>query len=356
MKTTVLHVIETLDRGGAEKFFVNYINALPNHYINIVVILREPYILSKELTNVSEIFYLEFKGKSNILSVAFKLNKITKKCKVNIIHSHLFWPTLVARIAKPYNVYLISSVHNLISKDAFEPNILSKIAEILTAHLTNYFIFVSNEVRLDYIKHIKVSKPSSVLYNFLDNEFYAKNYKIHTNLTKEFKLVTVGNLRYQKNHSFLINCLQKLKSQNINLDIYGSGIEYEQLLKKIFNQNITNVELKGSTANIYEVIGEYDAFVLSSRYEGFCLSMVEAMKMGLPCVVPDLRVLKEVSGNTQVYFSQQNEDDFIEKILKIKNDHKLRNTLAENGKIMASTYQPKKHLQKLIKIYQKACS
>ena len=69
------------------------------------------------------------------------------------------------------------------------------------------------------------------------------------------------------------------------LDIWGSGNEYESLKSLIGETGLEkHVFLKGTSQRIEAEYNQASLFVLSSRYEGFALVLLEAMNAGLPCV------------------------------------------------------------------------
>ena len=347
----VLHIIETLDRGGAELLFVDYINALPAIYRNIVVYLRPAHTLRTEIRNAEKVVCMYYNDKHDILRCALTLKKILKEHDINLVHAHLYWPTIVARLATGRRIPLVFSVHNLISEDAFKPNVLSKYAEKLTYSKKQYALFVSQAAYNDYTEHIKVSGFHKVLYNFIRPAFFEAAYHKVAFAAGELRLVSIGNLRVQKNHFFLIKALSKLKHMPISLVIYGEGPQRAELERYIEAEQVANVQLMGSVCQPELVLKNYDVFVSATRYEGFYIAMIEAMAVGLSCILPDLEVLKEVSGNGQVYYKSNNEDAFISSILMLYNNRHLLKSYATASVKSAAKYTLEAHIQQLTQVY-----
>jgi len=87
------------------------------------------------------------------------------------------------------------------------------------------------------------------------------------------------------------------------LDIVGDGPErkdYEQLIKE--NSLEKRVFLHPFTNNIQQYYSNAQIYVLSSRWEGFGLVLIEAMSHGLPIVSSDLPTSKEIIGTHAHYF------------------------------------------------------
>jgi glycosyltransferase involved in cell wall biosynthesis len=154
------------------------------------------------------------------------------------------------------------------------------------------------------------------LYNFIEDRFFGHPPK--KELSKEgLKLVAVGTLRYQKNYPYLIEAFKKMPA-NVSLHIYGDGPYREQLQKDIeaFGLNIT---LKGSQKEIQNILPAYDAFVMSSFFEGQPLALLEAIACGLPALLSDIPVLREVTGENALYFDLADPEDLVRKVQAILN-------------------------------------
>ena len=101
------------------------------------------------------------------------------------------------------------------------------------------------------------------------------------------RILCVGRLNEQKGFDMLIEAFSKisLKCPKWSVDIYGHGEDKKLLLDLIQYYGLEDrVKIHEPVFNIYEEYLESDFFVLSSRYEGFGLVLVEAMSCGLPCV------------------------------------------------------------------------
>lgn len=99
--------------------------------------------------------------------------------------------------------------------------------------------------------------------------------------------INVGRLSYQKNQKLLIDAwnIVHAKEPKWRLEIWGDGELKDSLVNQIKTLELDDVViLRGNTKQIEKVYGQSSFFILSSRYEGQPLVMIEALQAGLPCV------------------------------------------------------------------------
>lgn len=102
-------------------------------------------------------------------------------------------------------------------------------------------------------------------------------------------VMAVGRLVAQKNFCSLLHAWKIVEARypDWSLQIWGDGVQRSLLLQTIFNLELHHVELKGFTSQIIERYPEASALAVTSRYEGFALTILEAMSAGLPVVSYD---------------------------------------------------------------------
>lgn len=101
------------------------------------------------------------------------------------------------------------------------------------------------------------------------------------------RAIAVGRLVEQKGFDMLIDAWSTVadKHRDWALDIYGNGPLKKILEQRIIQAHLTEkVFLRPATPHIAEAYSEHSFFILSSRYEGFALVVLEAMACGLPVV------------------------------------------------------------------------
>lgn len=106
------------------------------------------------------------------------------------------------------------------------------------------------------------------------------------------KAIAVGRLEDQKGFDMLIDCWKQVAEQHPDwhLDIYGEGPHRNDLQQQIDRQHLNaHITLCGRSNNIMDVYPEYSLHIMSSRYEGQPMTLIEAQACGLPSVVFDFK-------------------------------------------------------------------
>ena len=133
------------------------------------------------------------------------------------------------------------------------------------------------------------------------------------------RFLAVGRFSHQhKGFDLLIEAFHIFAQQNTDwkLDIVGEGVEeelYRSLIQKYHLEN--RVFIHPFTNNIQEYYSKAQVYVLSSRWEGFGLVLVEAMAHGLPIVSSDLPTSKEILGDFGLYFKNGNIEELSQRLV-----------------------------------------
>jgi len=121
------------------------------------------------------------------------------------------------------------------------------------------------------------------------------------------RFLAVGRFsRQHKGFDLLIEAFRIFAKENSEwtLDIVGEGVEepiYRKMMKDY--QLEERIHIHPFTNNIQKYYSEAQVYVLSSRWEGFGLVLVEAMAHGLPVISSDLPTSREIMGDFGIYFS-----------------------------------------------------
>ena len=127
------------------------------------------------------------------------------------------------------------------------------------------------------------------------------------------RFLAVGRFSHRhKGFDLLIEAFNSFAKDNKEwvLDIVGEGCEetaYRKLIKQY--QLESRITIHPFTNQIQQHYSNAQVYVLSSRWEGMPLVLMEAMSHGLPIVSSDLPVCKEIMGDFAIYFKNGNIND-----------------------------------------------
>ena len=134
------------------------------------------------------------------------------------------------------------------------------------------------------------------------------------------RFLAVGRFSHRhKGFDLLIEAFNIFAKNNKEwtLDIVGEGVEEPLYRKMIADYKLEGlITLHPFTNNIQEYYTKAQVYVLSSRWEGFGLVLVEAMAHGLPIVSSDLPTSKEIMGDFGMYFTNGNVNELAEQLHK----------------------------------------
>jgi glycosyltransferase involved in cell wall biosynthesis len=352
MKKTIVHFINDLNRGGAEKMLVTVTREL-SEYNNIIVTLDKANSFKEELV-CDQYICLNAPSPFAFPLAALKLRRLINKHKPDIVHTHLFWPTFIARIATPKKIPLITTIHLFVAS-----SMEYKIRHVRWLDRISYrlrkssIIAVAKGALNEYFSFLKL-KPYKAypLYTFVDTTVFNNANILPLQSNDTFKLIAVGTLKEQKNFQYYINAFKQLRNEKIELHVYGSGHLEADLKKSLQENNITNIVLKGMVENINEIIPQYDLFTMASHYEGFSLAVLEAMALGMPMLLSDIDSFKEQCADTAIYFDLNNINDFVAKLKSLCTNKLKLQQMGKNAKErVLANFTLEHHLKGLRSIY-----
>ena len=171
------------------------------------------------------------------------------------------------------------------------------------------------------------------------------------------RIICVGRLHEQKGFDLLIEAFSLIadKCPEWVVDIYGNGDEKQTLNDLIASHNLEGrVIINSSTNDIYKEYLNSSFFVLSSRYEGFGLVLLEAMSCGLPCISfdcpygPDEIIEDGVNGFLVSTFDVR---EMANRILWMIENNEKRVEMGRAAKNSVARYEKNIVLQKWMKLF-----
>lgn len=344
----ILHLVPGLMTGGQETMLINIANEQAFEHEVFVMIINDDYQdnLIKLFDKRVNILFIHRPRSSKNPAYFAKMNWMIWKCHPDIIHSHY---EKIIRFIIPMGYKFVYTIHDTtINAKDLERN--------------KNTVAISNSVRIDV--EARTSLSPKVIYNGIktENIKYRKGI-LPYDRNKPFRIVQVSRLAHmKKGQHILIEALSILQDKgytNISLDFIGDGDSRDFLQKLAKERNVVNVNFLGnkSVEYINEHLCEYNLFVQASLFEGFGLTVAEAIAAKLPVIVSrndgPLEIIGE--GKYGLAFENGSAEDCAEKIEEIINTDKseLQKRVDEAWDFVNSNFNVKMTAKNYIKFYQK---
>lgn len=289
-KKELLFSINDLRVGGIETAIINLLNNIDYKKYNVTLVMEEKTgVLLKNVNKNVKVQELKVSNNKNVI-IRKGINFI-RKLNFSILNYHKFdfsccYATYslsankIALTASKNNSIYVHSNYRYIYKDKTEFKNFFNCRNISSFRR---IIFVANEAEKDFIKiYPELKNKCLVLNNFIDSDKILKlsTEKISETHPKNKKLfVFIGRLDdSSKKVSRAINLLKSLS--DVNLLIVGDGPDrkmYEDLVTK--NDLSKRVTFVGQKTNPYPYIKLADYVILTSDYEGFPVTYLEAITL-----------------------------------------------------------------------------
>lgn len=226
----------------------------------------------------------------NFIAQTYKSFRHLLKLKKNdvLILQH-FFPIFLGLILRPLG---FKKIINVVHTDLYEYNKISVFFKKIIIKIVFYFlrheivVFVSKESEVKAKEKFKL-KNTTTIYNIYN---FPVNKSMRNKLSDKIKLGSISRLNKTKNIDLLIRVLKSVVAitPNVELLIYGSGDQQENLEKYIKNQNCENyIKLMGASNDKDEMYSSIDAMVSFSSIEGFGMTILESIGYGIPVFYTD---------------------------------------------------------------------
>ena len=307
----IMHILWGLRYGGAETMSVDIINRqCLEHEVELLIVNRDiDYDLLLQINPQVRIYTINRPLKSKNPFYILKLNFLLLFSNADIIHSQMdniikFFPSYFLKKNFCLTVHSVRLGYQGINK------------------YTRVFA-ITDEVRESIWKHAGIK--AQVVYNGVDiRKFNTKKSNASLNI---FRIVQIGRLDHlNKGQHLSLKAIHSLVTQynytNIHLDVIGEG-DSENYLKELSSQLIINeyVTFCGAQTKDYirENLSNYDLLVQPSLWEGFGLTITEAMSARVPTLISNVDGMKTTSFNGMYSYTFQsgNAEDYAEQLYRI---------------------------------------
>lgn len=305
MATRVLHILHSMNCGGAENLIMNIYRNIDRDKVqfDFLVNVFDKMFFEDEITSLGgKIYRMPFLTKVTPIVYEKNLYKFFKENEhYQIVHSHLETTTgIILRQASKAGVQMkIAHSHN----SRFTRTGFGAAVENLYKSYCRKQIVKNADVLLScsslasawlYQGH---AHKAVVLNNAIDAELYRFSEKSRTEIREQMKVTDdtrvlghVGRFNDQKNHLFLLDIFKEYVKKNSETELWlvGEGVLEGQIRQRARELKIDDkIRFLGLRDDVNKLMSAMDLFLLPSKFEGLPVTLIEAQAAGLNCILAD---------------------------------------------------------------------
>jgi glycosyltransferase involved in cell wall biosynthesis len=176
-----------------------------------------------------------------------------------------------------------------------------------------------------------------VLHNFIDADEIRQKAEKKADITDfngEFRILTIARLEYQKGIDVAIRAAEILKKRGIPIKWYviGDGNEKKKLRMMIRLKGLgDSFILLGIRRNPYPYLKACDLFALTSRFEGYPVTLIEARALCVPILASDMPCIREqITDNVNGMLTSLDPKEIADKINEFRKNPSIGRAMREN--------------------------
>lgn len=297
-KRVLLYIITKSDLGGAQKNVYDLIYSFCQDY-EVHLATGSLGSLTESVSHLGINVHLipNLTRSIQLFSDLQAVNECTsliRKIQPDIIHAHSSKAGVVARLAGWIcRVPTIFTAHGWGFTHGTPKlrRIIALVTEKLFALLTTKLICVSESDRHLAIRHGVGTQNSLItIHNGI------ANIPVPTANPSQQppRLIMVARFNEQKDQSTLLKAIAQLNNHSFHLDLVGSGSSLESCKTLANSLGVADrVSFLGDRTDVPNLLAQSQIFILSTHYEGLPISILEAMRAGLPVVATSVNGIPE---------------------------------------------------------------
>ncbi len=180
-----------------------------------------------------------------------------------------------------------------------------------------------------YTLHSKLKNNITTIYNGVDVEAIHGATPLEELKTKRFVAVMVAGFRPQKDQDTLIKAMALLPKEEYELWLVGDGERRESLQLSVISYQLSdNIRFLGLRTDVPRILKSADVVVMSTHYEGLSLSNIEGMAAGKPFIASDVEGIHEVTEGYGILFPHEDAEALAAVIRRLHDDREYYDQVA----------------------------
>lgn len=311
----ILHVIESLAPGGAERTLVDLCTALQarGHACSVASILSR-LELAPELNQAHvRVHDLRVTSLRAIAATGFRLSHLVHRLRPDVVHAHLFFPELAAPVAtsftRPRPVRCVT-FHNL-AYEAYPVDsawrVFRRQLERVAARHFDAHLAGGAAIARHYSTNLRLSSVLTVPYACSFPELPSLSVDARAERIAELGmnpavplLLLPGSFRIEKGHRYFLEALALLRDRGITVQaaFISTGALLDEITRRThelrLEERVNFLGVLPSKVDVVTLMSLSDLVVLPSTHEGYPISAIEAMGAGAAVIASAVGGLVEL--------------------------------------------------------------
>ena len=326
-KKRILILITRSEPGGAQSHVLELLHGLKKTYELILAAGEEGFLLLQARELGIEAYLLPSLTRKVSLYRDFKAYREIKKTIINtrpdLVHAHSSKAGVLGRLAAfRLGISNIFTAHGWAFAEGtpWSRKFISIPPEYIAAKWCDRIITVSNADKQLAVDHM-ISKPGKFVV--IHNGIADIEVQLIASPDNDIPILTmVARVARPKNFICLLDALSTIDTKYI-LQVVGDGPELRKVQNHANSLGIFNkIDFMGSRNDVPEILSCSDIFILSSDWEGYPISILEAMRAGLPVIASNVGGISEavIEGRNGYLVSRKDAGALSEAIRKLIGD------------------------------------
>ena len=359
MNLNILHMIFSIEKGGAETYLYNIVDNLKKDVCFYGICNHKGYRHEKLAYRCKNVEIIKMKNVFDIRAA----RKIAAYCKdkdIDIIQTHFLRENYIAILSKIFNpkVKVIWTTH-LIQDN----NSIVRFFNKIFSRFVDKIICVSKAVKNSLIQEGIPQDKTQVIYNGVDTDYFRfidSDIREKLSIPRDtLLLATISRFHKDKGHDFLVEVLKELKNHisNFKALLVGEGDEKASMEKKVEEYGLdSQVIFLGHRDDILKILSAIDIYISPSVMEAISFSILEALSCGNPVIATEVGGVPEIfeKGNCGALVPFGDVKTFAKAIVDLYNNRSEYKSIKSNCRgVVEENFSQANMLKETYSLYSK---
>lgn len=360
----IFEIIPQLSSGGAERFTIDLCNELSKkHEVTLVVLhsVEKFGFYADELASNVRLVSMD-KRMGFDISLLFRLWRLIKKEKPDVVHTHLngiIYISLSAAINR--RVVYCHTVHTTADKEAGS-FVCRGVRRLLFKTKLSIPITISEESHRSFLDFYGIDAPlidngRNVPADLALSASVVDEFKKYRRTDKTRVLVCLARMYPVKRHTLLAKVTARLYAEGYDFTVLAIGSTSQiDIVEEVKSLKSENFYILGERKNPLEYLKAADAYALCSSYEGLPISLIEALGVGaVPVCTPVGGIVNLVhNGENGILAAGLEEDDYYNAMKRFLDlDDEALCAMSKKAKESYAPFSMTECAQKYVSLFEK---